>query len=93
MKKKFEYSERKGLPGGPNETFSYTTGVFSTEGYKRYSPDVNNPFNIIPSGNITMRDVDFPVEGTDNLGNSIMMKPCYDYKFPGNMVFERPIKE
>jgi len=93
MKKKFEYLERRGLPDGPNETFSYTTGVFSTEGYKRYSPDVNNPFNIIPSGNITMKDVDFPVEGTDNLGNSIMMKPGYDYKFPGNMVFERPIKE
>ena len=71
MKKKFEYSERRCLPGGPNEKFSYTTGVFSTEGYKRYSPDVNNPFNIIPSGNITMKDVDFPVEGTDNLGNSI----------------------
>ena len=63
MKKTYSNTESKGLPGGPNEVFTYTTGVFSTdtfstEGYKRNSPDVNNPYNIIPSGNITMEDVD-----------------------------------
>ena len=96
MKKKFEYQERRGLPGGPNEMFTYTTGVFSTdtfstEGYKRNSPDVNNPYNIIPSGNITMKDVDFPVHGVDNLGNEQMMMPGNDYQFPGDMVFETPM--
>ena len=45
--KKFTKSERRGLPGGPNEMFTYVTGVFSTEGYKKDSPDINNPFNII----------------------------------------------
>ncbi len=30
MKKDFEKYERKGLPGGPNETFSYITGVFDS---------------------------------------------------------------
>ena len=67
-----KYMNRKsiGLPGGPNEVFTYTTGVFSSEGYKRNSPDVSNPFNVINSGNITMQDVDFPVKGTDNLGHS-----------------------
>jgi len=41
----------------------------SRDGYKRNSKDVNNPYNVIPSGNITMKGVDFPVMGTDNLGN------------------------
>jgi len=93
MKKEFTYIERKGLPGGPNEMFTYVTGVFSTEGYKRNSPDVNNPFNVIPSGNITMKDVDFPVMGTDNLGNSEIMMPGNDYQFPGDQVFEVPMAQ
>ena len=96
MKKTYSNTESKGLPGGPNEVFTYTTGVFSTdtfstEGYKRNSPDVNNPYNIIPSGNITMEDVDFPVHGVDNLGNEQMMTPGNDYQFPGDMVFETPM--
>ena len=62
-------------------------------GYKRYSPDVNNPYNIIPSGRITMRDVDFPVYGIDDMGNAQMMYPDGEYQFPGNQVFELPIKQ
>ena len=89
--KKFTKTERRGLPGGPNEVFTYVTGVFSTEGYKNDSPDKDNPFNIIPSGNITMKDVDFPVMGVDNLGNSKMMMPGGEYEFPGDMVFEMPM--
>ena len=89
--KKFTKTERRGLPGGPNEVFTYVTGVFSTEGYKNDSPDKDNPFNIIPSGNITMKDVDFPVIGIDNLGNSKMMMPGGEYEFPGDMVFEMPM--
>ena len=60
----------------------------STEGYKRNSPDVNNRVNIIPSGNITMKGVDFKVKGVDNLGNVKIMKPGKDYKFPGIIVKE-----
>ena len=89
--KKFTKTERRGLPGGPNEVFTYVTGVFSTEGYKNDSPDKDNPFNIIPSGNITMKDVDFPVMGIDDLGNSKMMMPGGEYEFPGDMVFEMPM--
>ena len=91
MKKKFEYTEKKGLPGGPNEYITHVSGIFSTEGYKRNSPDVNNPYNIIPSGNITMKGVDFPVMGTDNLGNTKAMIPGNDYNFPGDVVFETPL--
>ena len=91
MYKKFQQQESRGLPGGPNEMFSYVTGVFSMDGYKNDSPDVNNPYNIIPSGNITMKGVDFPVHGTDNYGNQKMMYPGNDYKFPGDQVFEVPM--
>ena len=28
MKKSYKKSERRGLPGGPNETFTYVTGVY-----------------------------------------------------------------
>lgn len=93
MEKKYEHSERKGLPGGPNEVFSYVTGVFSEDGYKSYSSDVNNPFNIINSGRITMEDVEFPVMGIDNLGNSEIMMPDGEYEFPGDMVFEIPMAQ
>ena len=93
MKKKFENMERRGLPGGPNEMFSYVTGVFSTEGYKSDSPDKNNPANLIASGSITMENVEFPVLGMDNLGNSKMMMPGNNYEFPGDMVLEIPMAQ
>jgi hypothetical protein len=65
----------------------------STEGYKRNSPDKNRPFNIIPSGNITMQDVDFPVKGVDNLGNEMIMMPGEEYTFPGDYVVETPANQ
>ena len=65
----------------------------STQGYKRNSPDVNNAVNIIPSGDITMKGVDFKVKGTDNKGNTKVMKPGKNYKFPGTIVKETPLKE
>jgi len=65
----------------------------STQGYKRNSPDVNNKVNIIQSGDITMKGVDFKVRGTDNLGNTKIMKPGKDYKFPGTIVKETKYKK
>jgi len=84
-------SLKKGLPGGPNEK------VFSKEGYRSTSPDVNNPFNFIPSGNITMKEKDGtplkkgPLLGIDNLGNSQLMLPGANYQFPGDFVKEVPL--
>jgi hypothetical protein len=66
---------------------------FSTTGYKRNSPDVNNAVNIIPSGDITMKGVDFKVKGVDNLGNTKVMKPGKNYKFPGTIVKETKYKK
>jgi hypothetical protein len=65
----------------------------STKGYKRNSPDKDNSYNIIPSGDITMEDVDFPILGIDNKGNKKIMKPGKNYKFPGDIVLEVPIKK
>ena len=82
-----------GLRGGPNEYITDISEFVSIEGYKRNSPDVNNPFNLIDSGSITMEGVDFPVMGTDNLGNSQMMTPGNNYQFPGDSVLEVPMAQ
>lgn len=65
----------------------------SRTGYKKDSKDKNKPYNVIPSGDITMKDVEFDVLGIDNFGNKKIMKPGKDYKFPGNIVLEIPIKK
>ena len=46
---------------------------------------------IIPSGDITMEGINFPIQGTDNLGNTKIMKPGKNYKFPGSSVYEIPM--
>jgi hypothetical protein len=74
------------------EKKKYKSGGFSTEGYKRNSPDVNNPYNVIPSNRITMKGVDFPIMGIDDMGYQQMMYPGNDYTFPGSYVTEFPLK-
>jgi len=97
MEKKYTNMERRGLPGGPNEMFTYVTGVFSTEGYRKDSPDVNNLFNVISSNSISMLENDGtplkkgPIIGIDNLGNKKIMYPGGEYIFPGDQVFEIPM--
>jgi len=66
---------------------------FSTQGYKKNSPDVDYPVNIIPSGDITMKGVEFKVRGEDNLGNVKIMEPSKNYKFPGTIVTETKHKQ
>ena len=70
----------------------FKSGGVSTQGYKRNSPHVNRNYNVIPSNQITMNDVDFPVLGIDDLGYQIMMQPGQDYTFPGSYVTEFPMK-
>jgi hypothetical protein len=60
----------------------------SRTGYKKNSKDKDNPYNVIPSGDITMKGVEFDVLGIDNLGNKKLMKPGKDYTFPGDIVLE-----
>jgi hypothetical protein len=48
---------------------------------------------LINSNQITMKGVDYPVLGTDDLGNSQMMYPGANYTFPGNKVYEIPMAQ
>lgn len=63
----------------------YSGGGFSTEGYRSNSPDVDNSMNIIPGGNISMKDVNFPVNAfpiTDGqIQGPFTMTPDKEYKF------------
>lgn len=65
----------------------------SKEGYKTNSPDKNNPYNIIPSNQITMKGVPHPVYGIDDQGNGQMMMPGGEYTFGGNYVTEYPMHQ
>ena len=69
----------------------YPNIKLSRTGYKKDSPDVDNPQNLIPSGDITMEDVEFPVHGVDNLGNEKVMEPGKNYEFAGSQVLETPL--
>jgi hypothetical protein len=66
-------------------------GVGSVDGYRRFSPDRGNDFNIIESNRISMRDVDHPVVGVDNHGNVKVMFPENEYRFTGSSVLEIPV--
>ena len=69
------------------------TGKVSKTGYRKDSPDKDNDYNIIPSNKISMKNVEFDVKGTDNLGNTKIMKPGKNYKFPGDYVVEQKTNE
>ena len=45
---------------------------------------------MIPSNNITMKNVPHQVLGIDDVGHMKLMKPEQSYEFPGTMVFEIP---
>jgi hypothetical protein len=90
MNKKYQYSEQKGLPGGPNEVSAYGEGfVVSSQGQWEY-PGMNTAVPT-PTGRITMDNVPYPVYGQDETGYGQMMYPGGgEYQFRGNMVYEIP---
>ncbi|MHA1969199.1 MAG: hypothetical protein ACW964_15545, partial [Candidatus Hodarchaeales archaeon] len=71
---------------------SYNRGKIKVESSAKKK---TNPFGItkVPSSNITMNGVPYPVYGRDELGNGQMMYPGMDYQFPGNMVTEYPMMQ
>ena len=44
-------------------------------------------------GRITMKGVNYPVLGIDDLGNKQMMMPGKEYQFPGNDIYEIPVRQ
>ena len=65
----------------------------SKEGYRKNSPDKDNPINIIPSNSISMKGVDFDVLGVSNTGDKKVMQPGEEYIFDGDYVVEMPLKQ
>ena len=63
--------------------------IYSNLGQWKYPGQVTR----IPSGDITMQGVPYPVYGEDNLGYSQMMYPGMDYQFPGQYVTEIPMAQ
>lgn len=63
--------------------------IYSNLGQWKYPGQVTR----IPSGDITMQGVPYPVYGEDNLGHSQMMYPGMDYQFPGQYVTEIPMAQ
>lgn len=74
------------------ERKKFQSGGFSTEGYRRDSPDVDNPYNVIPSNYISMDDVDFPIYAVSNDGEEDILYPGEERIFSGDYVTEFPLK-
>lgn len=60
--------------------------LYTPEGQWKYPGQITK----IPDRNITMKGVNYPVLGVDDLGNEQMMYPGANYTFPGNTVTEYP---
>jgi hypothetical protein len=63
--------------------------IYSNLGQWRYPGQVTR----IPSNQITMQGVPYPVQGVDDTGYSQMMYPGMDYEFPGQSVTEYPFDQ
>ena len=72
-----------------NEAISYQQGgpIVSPYGQWKYP----GKDTIIPSNNITMDNVNYPVLGISDTGDTKVMMPQNDYKFRGSMVYEHPL--
>lgn len=67
-------------------------GMVNTTGYKDGTATAKNPYNIIPSGNITMKGVSQPVMAFPQNGAPVLMMPDKDYKFDdSDFVLEVPL--
>ena len=65
----------------------------SKSGYKKNSKDKNEPALVIPSNEITMENVQFPVLGISDTGDVRIMNPGEEHVFNGNYVYELPIAQ
>lgn len=75
-------------PVGKTNPYKEDT-IYTDMGQWKYPGQVTK----IPSGDITMQGVPYPVYGQDNLGYSQMMYPGMDYQFPGQYVTEIPMAQ
>ena len=89
MKKQYFKNFRKeGLPGGPNEITINSEGFILSENGQWEFPGLPT---VIPSSDITMQGVPYPVLGISDTGDVQMMYPGEDYEFDGEKVTEFPM--
>jgi hypothetical protein len=74
-------------PKGKTNPYKHDV-VYSNLGQWKYPGQVTK----IPSNQITMQGVNYPVQGIDDTGYSQMMYPGMDYQFPGQYVTEYPMQ-
>lgn len=79
MRSKYNLDEN-GLNNVP--VYMQTGGYVNNTGYTPGTDTFNNPFNIIPSGNITMKNIPFPIMAYPNVGSPKMLYPGGKYNFP-----------
>lgn len=79
MRSKYNLDEN-GLNNVP--VYMQTGGYVNNTGYTPGTDTFNNPFNIIPSGNITMKNTPFPIMAYPNVGSPKMLYPGGKYNFP-----------
>ena len=76
----------------PNPKGEFRVSLGSIKGYKSDSPDRDNEVNVIHSSTITMEGVPHDVVGTDNKGNTKIMKKGSDlHEFVGDIIKERKL--
>jgi hypothetical protein len=75
-------------PKGKTNPYKHDV-VYSNLGQWKYPGQVTK----IPSNQITMQGVNYPVQGIDDTGYSQMMYPGMDYTFPGESVTEYPMAQ
>ena len=74
--------ESLGLPGGPNNLKKFTqTAIISSRGQWDYPGQTT----IIPSNEITMQGVPYPVMGVSNTGDVQYMQPGFDGNSKGQL--------
>ena len=65
----------------------------SKTGYKKTSKDKYEESLLIPTNEITMENVQFPVLGISDTGDVRIMNPGEEHVFNGNYVIEKPMKK
>lgn len=80
-----------------NFNFRQEGGNINATGYLDNSPTVNNPYNIIPGGNITMQGVSQPIFATAFKNGKIvkkqLMQPGKNYNFNADYVHEQRMQQ
>lgn len=67
--------------------------LINLTGYTPGTSTYNNPFNIIPSSNISMKNTPFPILAQPNKGKAKILKPGKNYNFNNaDFVKETPLK-